>query len=256
MGVDGQARVLDPVVHGGEQREQPVPGGGGVLQLVLRALPRPLLQLRAQPAGRVRLRVQLVVAGQQPPFLGEQQEHHAHHHRHRTAVDLVCGDVAQALALDSEVGPADRGHQQLDGLANLHAEGLGEVFLAVFAALPQRREALGVGHPEEPAALQQRAERPHHVAVGCLRPGHGVEHRDRRHVAARRADQRPPAAVGHQAERDVVVAAQLRHPIDRGRRPRRPRDPGGGLLPRVAQQTQQPHVRRLDLAGARTGLGA
>jgi hypothetical protein len=65
-------------------------------------------------------------------FLGEQEEHHAHHHRDRTTVDVVRVDVGQTALTAfprGDVGPADRRDQQLDGLADLHTEGLGELLL-------------------------------------------------------------------------------------------------------------------------------
>ncbi len=52
--VHRQPRVVDAVVHGAEQGQQPVPGAGAVLQVLLAAVDGALLQLGAEPARRVR----------------------------------------------------------------------------------------------------------------------------------------------------------------------------------------------------------
>ena len=228
-----------------EQREQPVPGGGGVLQVLLASPRRALLQLGAEPAGRVRLRVELVVGGQQPAFLGEEQEHDAHHHRDRAAVDLVRGrrraGRARRVAV-ADVGPADRGDQQLDRLADLDAERLGDLLLAVQAALRSsgtRRSSSGTPKKRLRRSSERNARTTSRSAASGQATASNIAVDG--DAAARRPDQRPPAAVGGQAELDVVVAAQLRDPVGRGRRPAEPRDPGGGLLPRRADQAEQPH---------------
>ncbi len=245
-----QPRVVDPAVHGLEQRQQSVPRLRGVLQLVLAALPRPRLQRGAQGGGRVGARVEVVVAGQQAAFLGEEQEHHPHHHRHRAAVDLVRVDELQAraaaLALP-DVGAPDRGHEQLDGPAHLHAERLGDLLLAGLALRHQRDQPLVLGHPEEPAAAQQRAERPNDVPLGRLRPRHRVEHGGGRDLSAGRADERPPPPVGDEPELHTVEAAQVREAVDRRGRPGRVRNAGGRQDAGVTDEPEQRDGVGLDL---------
>lgn len=164
-------------------------------------------------------------------------------------------DVRQARAAGLPrpgVGPADRGHQQLDGLADLPAQRLGDLLLGVLAAGQQRTELLALRHGEEPAPAQQRDERPDHVPFRELGPGDGVEHGGAGHSPARRPHQRPPPAVGGQAELDVVVAAQVREPVDRGGRPRLAGDPRGGLRAGCADRAEQPGGGGCDI---RTGFG-
>ncbi len=191
-----------------------MPGGGAVFQFFLGGFLCRAFQLVAEPPGRVGRGVEVVVGGQQPAFLGEQQEDDPHHHRDRGAVDVVRGgDAVQPVAAGfagAQVVPADRVDQLLDRATDLHAERLGDFLLVLQALVQQHRQGLGCGYGEEPAAVQQRDERADHDPVGGLRPGHRVEHRRGRHPATGRPDQRPPAAVGDQAERHVVVAAQQR----------------------------------------------
>ena len=96
------------------------------------------------------------------------------------------------------------------------------------------------GTSEEPPPFQQRDEGPDHVPFGGLGPGDRVENRRRRDALRRRPDQRPPAAVGGQAQLDLVVAAQLSEPVCRGGGPVRAADPGDRGT--VADQPQQPYL--------------
>ena len=148
-------------VDDGEQGQQPVPGQDGVLELALVAagVGDPLLELGVQAARRVGAGVQLVVGGEQAAFLGEQQEDDPHHHRDRAPVDLVGGDIG------ADAGPAERGDQQLDRLADLDAQPVGDLFLVVQALPQQRRELAFRRDGEEAAALEQGKEGTHHRSV-------------------------------------------------------------------------------------------
>ena len=84
--------------------------------------------------------VQVVVAGQQAAFLGEQQEHDAHHHRDDAGVEVVVAHAGQQRAVRLAVELVERGDQQLDGLADLAAELLGDLFLAFEGFGEQGRE--------------------------------------------------------------------------------------------------------------------
>ena len=109
--VGGQAQrvVLDAAVHGAEQREHAVPGGGRALERVLAVAVGALLQLRAQRARGERLGVERVVDRQQPALLGDEQEDEAHHHGRRAAVDLGVFEVSQQLAVAVAVLAVERG---------------------------------------------------------------------------------------------------------------------------------------------------
>ena len=82
--------------------------------------------------------VDVVVAGQQPAFLGEQQEHHPHHHGDHAGVQVVVIHPGEQLAAGLAVEPVQRPGQHLHRLADLPAEGLGD-FLAAFQALGEQR---------------------------------------------------------------------------------------------------------------------
>ena len=135
--VGGQAQrvVLDAAVHGAEQREHAVPGGGRALERVLAVAVGALLQLRAQRARGERLGVARVVDRQQPALLGDEQEHQAHHHRDRAAVDLGALEVGEQLAVALAVLAVERRDQQLDGAADLGAELVGDLLLLAGALL-------------------------------------------------------------------------------------------------------------------------
>lgn len=148
--------MLDAAVHRVEQRDEPMPGRRRVLQGRLALGIRPRLQLGAQKAGRVGLRVHLVVRRKQPSFLGEEQEDDAHHHRDRAPVDLARRDAVGAQAGCAVlhrpgVGTADRVDQELDRLTDLDAQGVGDLVASVQALLQQADEGLGLVVLEEAA---------------------------------------------------------------------------------------------------------
>ena len=186
--VGGQAQrvVLDSAVHGAEQREHAVPGGGRALQRILAVAVGALLQLRAQRARRQRLVVARIVDRQQPPLLGDEQEHQSHHHRDRAAVDLGALEVLQQLAVAVAVLAVERRDQQLDGAADLRAELVGDLLLAAGALLQQRRQPLLDRQREEPAGAEQRDERAQRdrllqPQLGAPRAGAGALARARPH---------------------------------------------------------------------------
>ena len=236
VGDQVQLGVGHAPVDDGEQGQQPVPGQHGVVELALVAarVGDPLLELGVQAAHRVGAGVQLVVGGEQAALLGEQQEDDPHHHRDRAPVDLVRGDIG------ADAGPAERGDQQLDRLADLDSQPVGDLFLVVQALPQQRREAAFRRDGEEAAALEQGKEGTQHRSFGGLWPGDGVEDGHRGDAAGRRPHQGPPPAVGRQAELGAVVAAELGQPVRGGGRPVRALDPGDRGI--VADQAEQPHL--------------
>ena len=167
---------------------------------------------------------------------------------------------AAGLALP-HVAAADRGDEQLDGLADLHAERLGDLLLAAEAVVQELHQPLVVPYAEEPPPRQQRHERPHHVPLGRLRPGDRVEGGGGGDAALRRPDQRPPPAVGGQAQLDAVGAAQVGEPVGRRGRPPGALHAGGRLLPGRADRPEHAHrvgldvLARLDQDERRSQLG-
>ncbi len=132
------------------QRQQPVPGRGAVFQRLFSGQAGLALKLADQLADPVGGDVDVVVAGQQPAFLGEQQEHDPHHHRDHARVELVVIDPGQQPALGLVVQPVQRPGQHLHCVADLLAERLG-YFLATFQALPEQcRQLVRSCDGEEP----------------------------------------------------------------------------------------------------------
>ena len=72
----------------------------------------------------------VVVARQQAAFLGEQQEHDAHHDCDDASVEVVVRDTREQGTVRLAVKLVEGGDQKLDGLADLAAELLGDLFLA------------------------------------------------------------------------------------------------------------------------------
>ena len=142
--VGGQAQrvVLDAAVDGAEQREHAVPRGLRVLQDVLAVAVGPLVQLGAQRRGGERLVVALLVDRQQPPLLGDEEEDEAHHHRDRAPVDLGALELLQQRAVAVAVLAVERGDEQLDGMADLAAELVGDLLLLARALLQELGEPL------------------------------------------------------------------------------------------------------------------
>nr|WP_306284182.1 hypothetical protein [Streptomyces sp. Termitarium-T10T-6] len=251
-----ELRVLDAAVHRVEQRDEPVPGRRRVLQGRLALGVCPCLQLGAQEAGRVGLRVHLVVRRKQPALLGEEQEDDAHHHRDGAPVDLARRDTVGAQAgravLHSPgVGTADRVDQKFDRLTDLDAQGVGDLVARVQALLQQADEGLGLFVLEEAPAAQEGDEGADDVPLGGLVPADGVEDGRGRDAADRGPDQAPPAAVGEQAERDVVVAQEAGQAVCRTGRPVAApvRSRCGGGAARYG------HAQYADTLGVRVRLG-
>ena len=142
-----------------------------------------------RPADRVRSRVQVGVDRQQPLFLGVQQEHQAHHDGERAPVDLARLDRAEQRAAGLAVQPGQLADQQLHRLADLGAEGVGDLGLRLGAAREQRGQADAVravaccGGGSTRRAAEQAGEGAQQVAL--LQPQVGVEHGGRGGLAGR-----------------------------------------------------------------------
>ena len=231
-------------VDDGEQSQEPVPGQDGVLELafVAAGVGDALLEFGVQAACGVGAGVELVVGGEQAAFLGEQQEDDPHHHRDRAPVDLVGGDVG------ADIGPVERGDQELDGLADLDSQPVGDLFLVVQALAEKRGQLAFRRDGEKAASLKQGNEGTQYGPFGQIWPGDRVEDGHRGDAAGRCPHQGPPPAVGGQPELHAVVAAQLGEPICGGGRPVGALDPGDRGV--VADQAEQPEV-----AGAGVGQG-
>ena len=177
--VGGQAQrvVLDAAVHGAEEREQAVPGGGGRLQRVLAVAVGALLELRAERGRRERLGVERVVERQQPALLGDEQEDQAHHHRDRASVDLLVGEVAEQLAVAVAVLAVERGDQQLDGAPDLGAELVGDLLLASALSCSSAARPSSTGRPKKrraPSSVGERAQRDRLLQPELGAPGAGA----------------------------------------------------------------------------------
>ena len=203
VGGDGQGLVVRALADEVEQRQQPGPGAEAA---GLRAARGGAAAERfVQAAEAVALVVYGVVARQQAPRFGEQDDDQAHDDAAGGAVD-VGGVGGGAVALERLAVAAD---QQFDGLAHPFAQRFGEFGLALAAVadgLEQRR--LGAflgGRPERrPDQREQRAESRRGRAFGepevgvPLAPGVEVEAGE---------EQPPLAAVGEQGEA-LAAAAQ------------------------------------------------
>ena len=173
-----------------------------------------------QFAGDAVALVEQFAGGQQTALLSEQQEHHPHHDRDGGLVGLV-GVGGQRIGLAALAGFGggfgERLDQQFDGAAHLGAEGFGDLL--------GRGDGLGEEHWETfggvaaddvlPADDSQEGV----SGARLLNPGQRVDDAGGGHAARPRTDQSPPAAVGDDADLDVVLAQQCFHPVDRGGRP-------------------------------------
>jgi len=218
--VGGQAQrvVLDARVHGAEEREDAVPGGGRALQRIFAVAVGTLLDLRAQPGGRERLGVQRGVDRQQLALLGDEQEDEAHHHRPRAAIDFGGLQLGEQLPVAFAVLAVEGGDEQLDGVAHLRFELVGDLLLPVGALLKQLSEAVFDGEREEAPGAEQRRERTQgqRLFQPQLRtPGAGAGR-----LVRARPDQRPSGAVGDQDQRRAGRLGQLGGSVDRAGRPR------------------------------------
>ena len=203
VGGDGQGLVVGAPADELEQRQQPGPGAEAA---GLRAAGGGAAAERfVQAAQAVALVVHGVVARQQAPGLGEQDDHQAHDDAAGGAVD-VGGVDGGAVLLERFAVAAD---QEFDGLAHPFAQRFGEFGLALAAVadgLEQRRVGAFLGRRPERRLDegQQRAERRRGRALGepevgvPLAPGVEVEAGE---------EQPPLAAVGEQGEA-LVAAAQ------------------------------------------------
>ena len=249
--VGGQPQVLvrDAGVDGAGDGEQPVPGGGALAEDRTEAVG--LLQLLDEVADAVGGDVQVVVAGQQPALLGEQQEHDAHHHRDDAGVEVVVADAGQERAVRFAVELVERRDQELDGLADLAAELLGDLFLAFEGFGEQGRKLVLRLRGLEAGAGEQGDETLQGLRL--LAEQGRVPHGGTGRAAARRGDERPPAPVGDDPDRHVPGAEQHGQPLDGVRRP----GPGRGPRQRM-RPPRGDHPEQLPRPAARAstaGLG-
>ena len=252
--VGGQPQVLvrDTGVDGAGDGEQPVPGGGALAEDRAEAVG--LLQLLDEVADAVGGDVQVVVAGQQAAFLGEQQEHDAHHHRDDAGVEVVVADAGQERAVRFAVELVERRDEQLDGLADLAAELLGDLFLAFEGLGEQGRELVLRLRGLEAGAGEQRDEALQGLRL--LAEQGRVPHGGTGRAAARRGDERPPAPVGDDPDRHVPGTEQHGQPLDGVRRPGPGRGPGQRMRPPRGDHPEQLPRPAARAAGAGLGVVA
>ena len=228
---------VDRACHG----EQPVPRGGALPEDRTEAVL--LFQLLDEVADAVGGDVEVVVAGQQAAFLGEQQEHDSHHHRDDAGVEVIVGDACEQGAVRLVVKLVEGGDQKLDGLADLTAELLGDLFLA-FERLGEKGGKLILAcFGLETTAGEQRDE--------CLQGGWLLAEQGRvpdsgpGRATAWCPDECPPAPVGDDTDRDVSGAEQDRQPFDGVCRPA----PGAGPGQRMSAPRGD-HAEELPWAAA------
>ena len=252
--VGGQPQVLvgDTGVDGAGDCEEPVPGGGSLAEHRAEAVG--LLQLLDEVADAVGSDVEVVVAGQQAALLGEQQEHDPHHHRDDAGVEVVVADAGQERGVRFAVELVERRDEELDGLADLAAELLGDLFLAFEGFGEQGGELVlrlsgletGAGEQGDEAfqGLWLLAEQ------GCV-PDSGTGR-----GAARRGDESPPASVGDDPDRDVPGTEQHGQPLDGVRRPGAGRGPGQRMRSPGGDHAEQLPRPGAGAATARLGVVA
>ena len=228
---------VDRARHG----EQPVPRCGAFPEDRAEAVL--LFQLLDEVADAVGGDVEVVVARQQAAFLGKQQEYDSHHHRDDAGVEVIVGDACEQCAVRLAVKLVEGGDQKLDGLADLPAELLGDLFLAFERLGEQGGKLVLACFGLEPGAGEQRDEslpRRRFLAeqgrVPDRRPGR---------AAARRPHERPPTPVGDDPDWDVAGAEQDRQPFDCVRRPA----PGTGSGQRMSAPCGD-HAEQLPRAAA------
>ncbi len=138
--VRGQDELLvaGAAVDAAEQREQPVPAGGGAFEGVLAVVGGAVAEAVGEGVDGVRAGVGVVVEREQAAFLGVQQEHQPHEDGDGGLVDLGGADVGgqqagAVLGLVVGVEAAERRDEHLDDGLGLLGEAFGDLFLPVEA---------------------------------------------------------------------------------------------------------------------------
>ncbi len=201
-------------------------------------------------AGDAVALVEQFAGGQQAAFLGEEQEHHPHHDGDGGFVGLV-GVGGQRVGLAAAVGLGggfgERLDQQFDGEAHLGAEGFGDFLGGGDGFGEQHRQPFGGIAADDVLPADEGQEGV--AGARLLDPGQGVDDAGGGHAARAGADQSPPAAVGDDADLNVVVAQQCFHPVDRCGGPQIV----GGFAQRV-DRVDQVHQRTDPVGTAQRGL--
>ena len=115
------------------------------------------------------------------------------------------------------VDPVERPDDDLDGLADLIAQPVGDFLLVRCALLEHRLQRLVVGHREEPVDAQQAAEGPQGQRL--LGPEGRVPGDEPGRLPLGSIDEHPVVAVGDEPQPGVRGVEQLHHPGRRGRLP-------------------------------------
>ncbi len=241
--------MRDAGVQRAADREQSVPGTGAVLQRLPPGEGLGGLQLLDEAADAVGGDVHVVVTGEQASLLGEQEEHQPHHHGDDPVVQVVVAHPGQDARV--RIQPVQRPHEQLDGVADLAAEVVGDLLLGADTLGQQRRQRVGVSNSQEAGAGQQRDEGPERLRL--LPEQARVPHGGPGGATGRRPHHGPPPAVGDQTDRDTPGAQQHRETLDGTGRPPVRRRPSQRVGAPLGHHPEQPP--RTAARGRRHGLG-
>ena len=221
VALDREAIEGDAAVHHAEEGEQSIPRVGAGLEHALALC----TELVAEGRDGVGLAIDRFVEVEQPPLLGAEQHDQPHHHRDRRLVDPLGRDRLEQVAVLVDVGPLQAADQDLDRLADLPSQLVGDVKLVLAAPIEHPLGGLLVGDAEEPLLAQERLECLQGDRLGKeeLRGPQGSA----AGVVAGRVDQHPLVPVGEKRELHTGLLAEL---LGSG---------GGQVLP--AARADRPH---------------
>ena len=201
-------------------RKQAVPGKGGTVHRLGPLVLFPRLEL-VEHAGKAVAHREEGSRGQQVALLSKQQEHDAHHDAYGGFINLggVYGRARPGIDHAGGARLVKGSHQQLDGTADLPAEGLGHL-LRFAHGIDEHFRQLGA---VQAAIKQAHVEQAHESIPDALLlgPGEGVCHAPCARPVLGCAHERPPPAVGHDAHRAgrAAPAQDARHTVDGAGRP-------------------------------------
>ncbi|MGH9115497.1 MAG: hypothetical protein ACRDWW_06650 [Acidimicrobiales bacterium] len=212
--VGGEAEVFvgDAGVDGAADGQEAVPCAAAVLEGGFAVEGGPALESLHEPADAVRLDVGGVVGGQEAAFLGEEKEHDAHHGGDDSVVEVVVAHPGEELAVAGLVQGVECADEELDGVTDLAAEGLGDLLLAAEAFGEELWEPVLRFLGQEAAPAEQGDEGSERFRF--FTPEAGVPHARRGGGAPRGPDEGPPATVGDDSERHVPGAQQPGEAVD------------------------------------------
>ena len=203
-----EARMVDAGEDGTEQGEKAAPGveafeDAGTVAVGV------LLKLAAERRRGVDVVVGRLAVEQETALLGAEEEHEAHHHGKGRLVEFFRFDAAQERPAGQTVRAVEAGDEDLDGVSDLPAERVGDLFGVLEGFVEKRRKGRPRVAAEEAETAEEgkeRIERPLFLEPEAGEPGDGAGKGIRR--IFRRVHENPLFAVRHETETDVEVATE------------------------------------------------